>query len=91
MVKLNDVIEKITTKDLIVCLIKLGKSSISPYWERHLSSQSYLHRSLGISIHPVPNIDTAEIAKITETAHRYLQIAFAEDLYLYCQANNINF
>ncbi|MGC2596762.1 MAG: hypothetical protein WA395_01355, partial [Nitrososphaeraceae archaeon] len=23
--------------------------------------------------------------------HRYLQIAFAEDLYLYCQANNINF
>ncbi|MGI8831541.1 MAG: hypothetical protein ACR2IS_02755 [Nitrososphaeraceae archaeon] len=26
-----------------------------------------------------------------ENAHRYLQIAFAEDLYLYCQANNINF
>ena len=22
--------------------------------------------------------------------HRYLQIAFAEDLYLYCQANNID-
>ncbi|HYY66408.1 MAG TPA: hypothetical protein VE622_04705, partial [Nitrososphaeraceae archaeon] len=26
-----------------------------------------------------------------ENAHRYLQIAFAEELYLYCQANNINF
>jgi UDP-N-acetyl-D-mannosaminuronic acid dehydrogenase len=56
-----------------------------------LLSQPYLPRSLGISMHPVYNIDTAEITKITENAHRYLQIAFAEDLYLYCQANNINF
>ena len=56
-----------------------------------LLSQSYLPKSLGISMHPVSNIETAEITKITENAHRYLQIAFAEDLYLYCQANNINF
>lgn len=56
-----------------------------------LLSQSYLVRSLGISMHPVSNVDTAEITKITENAHRYLQIAFAEDLYLYCPANNINF
>lgn len=56
-----------------------------------LLSQSYLVSSLGISMHPISNIDTAEITKITENAHRYLQIAFAEDLYLYCQANNINF
>lgn len=56
-----------------------------------LLSQSYLVRSLGISMHPVSDVDTAEITKITENAHRYLQIAFAEDLYLYCQANNINF
>src|SRR4030095_4049478 len=26
-----------------------------------------------------------------ENAHRYLQIAFAEDLYLYCQENNFSF
>jgi UDP-N-acetyl-D-mannosaminuronate dehydrogenase len=26
-----------------------------------------------------------------ENAHRFLQIAFAEDIYLYCQANGINF
>jgi UDP-N-acetyl-D-mannosaminuronate dehydrogenase len=32
-------------------------------------------------MHPVTEI---------ENVHRYLQIAFAEDLYLYCQANNIN-
>jgi UDP-N-acetyl-D-mannosaminuronic acid dehydrogenase len=33
----------------------------------------------------------AAISKIAENAHRYLQIAFAEDQYSYCQANNINF
>ncbi len=48
-------------------------------------------RSLGIPMHPVTNIEIAEITKIAENAHRYLQIAFAEDLYLYCQANNMNF
>ena len=42
-------------------------------------------------MHPVPDIEIAELTKIIENAHRYLQIAFAEDLYLYCQANNINF
>ena len=48
-------------------------------------------RSLGIPMHPVSKIEIAEVTKIIENAHRYLQIAFAEDLYLYCQANNINF
>jgi UDP-N-acetyl-D-mannosaminuronate dehydrogenase len=48
-------------------------------------------RSLGIPMHPVSKIDIAEMTKTIENAHRYLQIAFAEDLYLYCQANNINF
>jgi UDP-N-acetyl-D-mannosaminuronate dehydrogenase len=47
--------------------------------------------SLGITMHPVSDIEIAELTKIIENAHRYLQIAFAEDLYLYCQANNINF
>src|ERR671915_16087 len=47
--------------------------------------------SLGIPMHPVPDIEITELTKIIENAHRYLQIAFAEDLYLYCQANNINF
>jgi UDP-N-acetyl-D-mannosaminuronic acid dehydrogenase len=48
-------------------------------------------RNLGIPMHPVSKIEVAELTKIIENAHRYLQIAFAEDLYLYCQANNINF
>jgi hypothetical protein len=59
------------------------------------SSRSFVNStkntSLGIPMHPVPEIEIAELTKIVENAHRYLQIAFAEDLYLYCQKNNINF
>src|SRR5207247_237866 len=56
----------------------------------HVSSRKRI-KSLGIPMHTVPQVEIAEITKIVENAHRYLQIAFAEDLYLYCQANNINF
>lgn len=58
------------------------------------SSFTYLScscQSLGIPMHPVSEVEIAEIAKVAENAQRYLQIAFAEDLYLYCQANNMNF
>jgi UDP-N-acetyl-D-mannosaminuronic acid dehydrogenase len=49
------------------------------------------NKSLDIPMHPVSKVEIAETTKIVENAHRYLQIAFAEDLYLYCQANNISF
>jgi UDP-N-acetyl-D-mannosaminuronic acid dehydrogenase len=55
------------------------------------NSNALTRRSLGIPMHPVSKIEVAEMTKTIENAHRYLQIAFAEDLYLYCQANNINF
>jgi UDP-N-acetyl-D-mannosaminuronate dehydrogenase len=42
-------------------------------------------------MHSVSSIEVAELTKIIENSHRYLQIAFAEELYLYCQANNILF
>jgi UDP-N-acetyl-D-mannosaminuronate dehydrogenase len=35
--------------------------------------------------------EIAELTKIIKNVHSYLQMAFAEDLYLYCQANNVNF
>ena len=57
---------------------------------RRNSSSSSL-KSLGILMHPVYSMEVAEITKIAENALRYLQIAFAEDLYAYCQTNNINF
>ena len=47
--------------------------------------------SLAIPMHPVSSIEVAELTKIIENAHRYLQIAFAEELYLYCKANDISF
>ena len=50
-----------------------------------------LHNDLEIPMHPVSKVEIAEVTKIAENAHRYLQIAFAEELYLYCQANDINF
>ena len=49
------------------------------------------NKSLDIRMHPVSRIEIAETTKIVENAHRYLQIAFAQELYLYCQENNMNF
>lgn len=48
-------------------------------------------KSLEIPMHQVQEVEIAEITKIAENAHRYLQIAFAEELYLYCQLNGLNF
>jgi UDP-N-acetyl-D-mannosaminuronic acid dehydrogenase len=64
-------------------------SSLSPYSSS--SPQYPNNKSLGIPMHPVSEIEIAEITKVVENADRYLQIAFAEELYLYCHANNINF
>lgn len=55
-----------------------------------INSQGY-SQSLEIPMHTVSTIEIAELTKIIENSHRYLQIAFAEELYLYCQANNILF
>jgi UDP-N-acetyl-D-mannosaminuronate dehydrogenase len=74
----------------------LQSSSALPLLSLPASDSSFLavgktRKSLGIPMHPVSKIEIAELSKIVENAHRYLQIAFAEDLYLYSQANNINF
>lgn len=55
-----------------------------------INSQACSH-SLEIPMHTVSTIEIAELTKIIENSHRYLQIAFAEELYLYCQANHILF
>ena len=47
-----------------------------------LESQPYI-QSLEIPMHSVSSIEVAELSKIIENSHRYLQIAFAEELYLY--------
>ena len=57
----------------------------------HNNHENSRKNGLGIPMHPVSEIEIAELTKIIENADRYMQIAFSEDLYLYCQANNVNF
>ena len=74
------------------CCLRAGMRFYSGMEEQTYSDTTPKpYNSLRIPMHPVSNIEIAEITKIAENAHRYLQIAFAEELYLYCQANNINF
>ena len=78
------------------CCLKAGMQFCGGVGNVRVDGQSYYSsssslKSLGIPMHPVTKIETAEITNIAENAHRYLQIAFSEELYLYCQANNINF
>jgi UDP-N-acetyl-D-mannosaminuronic acid dehydrogenase len=68
-----------------------SSSSSAPQHHRNNNNYNNNEMSLGIPMHPVTEIEIAEVTKVIENAHRYLQIAFAEELYLYCQANNINF
>ncbi|MGB7956989.1 MAG: NAD(P)-binding domain-containing protein [Candidatus Nitrosopolaris sp.] len=70
------------------CCLKAGMQF---YGVAEVTSAPISNRGLGIPMNPVSNVEIAETTKVVENAHRYLQIAFAEDLYLYCQANNINF
>ena len=42
-------------------------------------------------MHPVSNVELAEVTKIAENAHRFSKLHSQKDLYLYCQSNYINF
>jgi UDP-N-acetyl-D-mannosaminuronic acid dehydrogenase len=79
------------------CCLRTGMqfySDIKSIEEKRERYPDIIHSSgnnLGIPLHSVSNIEIAETTKVVENCHRYLQIAFAEELYLYCQANDINF
>ena len=47
--------------------------------------------TLGIPMHQVSSIEVAEMSKIIENSHRYLQIAFAEDLKMLCAKIGMDF
>ncbi|HET7148047.1 MAG TPA: hypothetical protein VFI73_06050 [Candidatus Nitrosopolaris sp.] len=40
---------------------------------------------------PVSKVEIAETTKIFENAYKFLQMAFAEDIYLNCHANDLIF
>ncbi|MEM3061765.1 MAG: hypothetical protein QW265_05105 [Candidatus Bathyarchaeia archaeon] len=49
------------------------------------------YRKLKIPVHVVPKIEIAELCKIAENAHRFVQIAFAEELKMLCDSLGLDF
>lgn len=47
--------------------------------------------TLKIPLHVAPSIEVAELSKIAENACRYVEIAFAEELYLMCEELGLDF
>jgi nucleotide sugar dehydrogenase len=60
--------------------------------QQSLTAGLKLYRDmLGIPMHVVSAVEVAEMCKITENAHRYLQIAFAEELKMICAKTGMSF
>jgi len=49
------------------------------------------HDLLGIPLHKVSDVKVAELTKIVENSHRFLEIAFAEELKMVCDNSGIDF
>ena len=59
--------------------------------EESLERSMEFYRSLDIPLHVCPTIEVAEMCKIAENAYRFVQIAFAEELRMICEAKGISF
>jgi UDP-N-acetyl-D-mannosaminuronic acid dehydrogenase len=46
---------------------------------------------LDIPLHPVESVEIAELSKIVENSYRFLEIAFAEELKMFCDNSGISF
>ena len=46
---------------------------------------------LDIPLHPVNSIEVAELCKIIENSYRFMEIAFAEELRMFCDRSGISF
>jgi len=49
------------------------------------------YNSLGIPLHIVSSLELAELSKIVENSYYYLRIAYAEELKLLCDKNDVDF
>lgn len=49
------------------------------------------YNQLKIPVFPVSNIEIAEMSKLVENAYRFVQISFAEQIKMICDAKNIDF
>ena len=59
--------------------------------EKSLERGLNFYRRLDIPVHCVSTIEIAEMSKILENSHRFLQIAFAEELKMICDEMNLDF
>lgn len=73
------------------CCLNLGLEFYGTNTRIVSSADTHVPKNLSIPLHPVSEIEIAELTKIIENSYRYVQIAFAEDLYLFCQDKNVNF
>ena len=48
-------------------------------------------RTLRIPVHTVKSVEIAELSKIIENSHRFVEIAFAEELKMFCDTEKIDF
>ncbi|MEO9364119.1 MAG: NAD(P)-binding domain-containing protein [Nitrososphaera sp.] len=46
---------------------------------------------LDIPLHPVESVEVAELCKIVENSYRFMEIAFAEELRMFCDRSGIEF
>ncbi len=51
----------------------------------------FYQQVLDIPIHTLSSIEMAELTKVIENTHRYLEIAFAEELKMFCDDQNLDF
>ena len=49
------------------------------------------YNTLGIPTHPVNSLEIAELTKLAENTYYYLRIAYAQELKLLCDENNLNY
>lgn len=51
----------------------------------------FYKETLGVPVYPVSSIELAELSKVVENSYRFLEIAFAEELKMLCDAYGWNF
>jgi UDP-N-acetyl-D-mannosaminuronic acid dehydrogenase len=51
----------------------------------------FYHEVLDIPVYVVSSVELAELSKVVENSHRFLEIAFAEELKMFCDGYEINF
>lgn len=53
--------------------------------------KEFYGETLGIPLHEVKTVEVAELCKIVENSHRFLEIAFAEELKIICDGAGVDF